>query len=114
MYQLLPYSWLVDWFSNVGEVISNYTSITNDNMAAKYAYIMRETKTVVKCHIDFTARYSEGQKTTKTSHTAKSTTTILTKCRAAASPYGFEVGWADFNQFQLSILAALGIARQRF
>lgn len=112
VYELTPWSWLADWFGNVGSIVSNYTSITYDNMAAKYAYVMRHTKTTDTCYATIRGRFSEwGKPTTYETNRISSVITAETKCRAAASPYGFNLEMADFSDYQLSILTALGISK---
>lgn len=111
-YELMPWSWLIDWFGNVGDVISNYTSINYDNMASRYAYVMRHTKTTEICKATVKAAYSEwGKPTDYSIHRLSTVVDAETKCRAAASPFGFNLEMADFSNYQLSILTALGISR---
>lgn len=111
VYELTPFSWLVDWFSNVGDVISNYSSATSDNMVAKYAYIMRSTETVVTCTCNCKGTLNEYGKSPIYSYgNPRSICTTITKARAAASPYGFNLDIADFSNWQISILAALGMS----
>lgn len=112
VYELTPWSWLVDWFSNTGDVISNYTKVTQENMAAKYAYVMRYTRSQIDCEASYVSRFTEYMKPTLY-QTNKSTSRMVseTKCRSAASPFGFDLKLADFSNYQLSILAALGISR---
>jgi hypothetical protein len=116
VWELLPYSWLVDWFANVGDVISNYTSINEDNMVARQAYVMRHKSTEYR--LIYTGRFQittyVPYQTTFTYHDVISYYKTETKTRVEASPYGFDLSWADFNSFQVSILAALGVSKSRF
>lgn len=112
-WELLPWSWLADWFSNVGSVISNYDSITFDHMAAKYAYVMLQRTTTINCEAHVTGRLILDRKEVRTSKTAKTTIEYGTKARSEASPFGFGLELGTFSSFQISILAALGISRLR-
>lgn len=115
VYQLIPFSWLVDWFSNLGSVVSNLQSSIDDHLVAKYAYVMRSkehtTETVVGQDL-----YQRVQETPTSSFTVtyrpiqcRSTVTTVTKARAVADPFGFSVTLPDFTAWQQSILLALGL-----
>lgn len=115
VYELVPWSWLADWFGNFGDVVSNYTSITTENMVAKYAYVMRHKHTTVTCSASITGRFTEWLKPpTYTTQYVQSEVSTETKTRAVANPFGFDAHLADFTSYQLSILGALGLSRQRF
>lgn len=113
VYELLPWSWLVDWFSNLGHIVNNYNAQLDENLVAKYAYVMRETEVVTTRKGTGVARY----RTTRIPAVYNSeafecsvTTTSRTKSRVAASPFGFHLSLPDFSVWQLSILAALGLS----
>lgn len=113
-YELVPWSWLADWFGNFGDVVSNYTSITTENMAAKYAYVMRTKLSSITCSASIKGRFTEWLKPpTYTTEYVQSVITTETKTRAVANPFGFDVHLADFTAYQSSILGALGLSRQR-
>lgn len=102
VWELMPWSWLIDWFSNTGNIIQNITNST-DNLVAKYAYLMehRVRSYVMECHADLL----NGPLNLSWDFTRES------KTRVAASPYGFDLSWDNFSLRQASILAALGISR---
>lgn len=103
LWELLPWSWLVDWFTNIGDLVSNYsdTSLFN-NLAAKYAYLMSRKRVSVRC--ESTAAYSPPSK-------AIWYLSLERKTRKEASPFGFDLSWGDLTSRQWSILGALGISR---
>lgn len=113
-YEIIPWSWLADWFGNVGDVVSNYTSITDENMCAKYAYIMRHTRNVTRCIAGITGRMFENNKTTYQTDYASSEFISERKTRCSADPFGFDSHMADFSAYQTSILGALGVSRQKW
>jgi len=105
LWELTPWSWLVDWCSNVGDVISNIASTSLDRLVAKYAYVMGTTTQVVT---------SLGMSSYSTKAIAESWTAALQrKSRVEASPFGFGLTGSDFTSRQWSILAALGLTRLR-
>lgn len=40
-WELIPFTWLQDWFVNIGDVMANMSNSMYDNLVAKYAYVMR-------------------------------------------------------------------------
>lgn len=115
-WELLPWSWLVDWFTNAGDVFSNMSSNAVDNTVAKYAYVMRTRQSETLTVINTTWG---GRSGTPATYPAGSGTAILrtsttTKSRVTASPYGFGVTWDGLSAYQASILGALGVSRRRF
>lgn len=112
VWELTPFSWLADWSSNIGSVISNFSAMSYDHLAAKYAYCMLHTTTVDKYHASFDWSnniFDQGLSQGSGSCSAK--ITMDSKARAVASPFGFNFEMEDLNSFQISILGALGIAR---
>lgn len=106
-YAVAPWSWLIDWFVNLGDVISNLTSLSYDGLAMPYGYIM-EHVTVTDVHQLTGIEYAYG---TQGPQPRVICYVTETKQRLAASPYGFGVTWDSFSPSQLAILAALGISR---
>jgi len=105
VWELTPWSWLVDWFSNAGDVISNITSPNYDGLVAQYAYVMgkiEDVYTISSCHNLGTSPINAS-----ITYSAKS------ESREAASPFGFGLSGPDLTPRQNSILAALGISRLR-
>jgi hypothetical protein len=107
MWNLTPWSWAVDWFSNAGDVLANISSIQQDSLVLRYAYIMEHS--VVKHTYTFAGPtgYVGSAFPPAVSLVAE------TKLRKRATPYGFGLNWADFSARQLSILAALGLSKGR-
>lgn len=106
-WEITPYSWLVDWFTNAGSVIHNLNAFVSNGLIMKYGYLMQETVTRydyswVGSIRDFAGVY----------HTYNLSAQQIRRqrVRIQATPYGFGLDWNGFSPFQLSILAALGIA----
>lgn len=103
VWELTPWSWLIDWFSNAGDVIQNIDTGWANELAAKYAYVMcTETQSVV----------------THSSHnlacgsiSGSCTHFVRAKTRTGANPFGFGLTWDNLSPRQLSILGALGVSR---
>jgi hypothetical protein len=103
LWEIIPWSWLIDWCSNVGDVIDNLSARALDNLAAKYAYVMGTKKQEVT--LTSVADFYNGPQTETWSGT------FTRKLRQEASPFGFDLSSDMFSARQWSILAALGISR---
>ena len=106
LWELTPWSWLIDWCSDAGDAIANMSSIMFDNLTAKYAYVMAHTRQ--------TAKYRGWQFCHPVgSITGEWSATLDRKVRVGASPFGFGLTSNSFTGRQWSILAALGLTRMR-
>jgi len=98
IWNLTPWSWAVDWFSNAGDVIHNISALGHDGLAMQYGYIMHESKstTVVTNHALGCSKVTEDK-----------------YCqRQNATPYGFGLNLStDLSGTQKAIIAALGLSR---
>lgn len=113
VYQLIPWSWLFDWFSNTGEIMYNLNQSISNNLVAKYAYLMHEAIFQVERTALWKFKYTEkidGVGDTKYTYGAgSSATTVTCKNRIAANPFGFSLSVPSFTPWQISILLALGM-----
>jgi hypothetical protein len=107
IWNLTPWSWAVDWFANVGDVISNLQDSANRGLVMRYGYLMEHT--IVK------DTYAPIQKRVFLSPVEIDSTISFvteTKKRIRANPFGFGVSWSGLSPYQLSIAAALGITKK--
>jgi len=104
LWELSPWSWAVDWFSNTGDVISNLSDWALYGLVMQYGYIMEHT--IVSDTYTTTPTGIKGVKSS-----TPLTFVTETKTRKRANPFGFGVAWNGLNPIQLGILAALGITR---
>lgn len=105
MWSLMPWSWLVDWQTNIGDVISNVSLFANDGLVMHYGYVMQHRSATRDSWIRGTFKSGIGAKNLSDSLTRDS------KVRVRASPWGFGVDPINFTSRQIAILAALGISR---
>jgi hypothetical protein len=107
LWDMTPWTWLLDWFANIGDILSNISAISQDNLAMRYGYLMQEaTRKLVHTHYGVTTPYGSIPPTF-------SGTAIYTgKTRMGASPYGFGLKWTELSPRQLAILTAIGITRR--
>jgi len=108
LWNLAPWSWAVDWFGNVGDVLSNWTDWAIDNQVLAYGYMMEHSiRSYNYIFSGPTGWYPLDQRPTDV------TTFCETKIRRQATPYGFGVSWDDLSPRQLAIAASLGITRSK-
>ncbi len=108
LWQLAPWSWLVDWCFDIQTTLSAQEIIADDSLVINYGYVMR--------HVEMRAT----QQTTLTpledyrvpANVVTSSTLFSRKERLRGNPYGFATkASSGFSLKQLSILAALGVSR---
>jgi hypothetical protein len=114
LWDLTPWSWLVDWFTTMGDSISNartYAPI-NGKYTADFAYLT--TKRVRSVQGMITRPYAAVPSHWKLRLTKPSSGAIsTTKWRDRATPFGFGTQLASLSGSQFAILTALGLARTR-
>jgi len=108
VWNLAPWSWAADWFSNAGDVIHNISALQHDNLVMRSGYIMEETSV---SNVSNWQGYLNlvGSPNTFTNLVESFGTT--TKVRYCATPYGFSLTGLVMNPRQIAITAALGLSR---
>lgn len=96
-----PWSWLVDWFSDVGDVVQNVSDLGLNGLVMQYGYAM--------CHSGTTRTYLGTH--SQTGASSSLTYTHESKMRIAANPYGFGLTDKSLSKTQLAILGALGLTQ---
>jgi hypothetical protein len=106
VYAAMPWSWLIDWFTNAGDIISNLDAGVSDRMIMDYAYVMGAQRNFLR------ATCTGAFKATPDGGDAVATAVLeqgwVTKRRISATPFGFGVTEDSLTPGQLSILGALG------
>jgi len=101
----LPWSWLIDWFANVGDIVQNSTQINQYGGVMQYGYLMCES-TYNRVYTVNNLNFNGGYKT-------ELSTSLMTKRkqRLRATPFGFGLNPGTFSDQQWAILGALGISK---
>ena len=107
VWELTPWSWAIDWFSNTGDVISNASSLGLAGLVMKYGYMMEETSVTTTYSMPSTG--ITGVKGAPPDCMWRK----VTKRRREANPFGFGLTWEGLSPTQLAITAALGITHLR-
>lgn len=105
VWNLAPWSWAVDWFTNTGDVIHNISRLGKDGLAMRYGYMM---------YNHYSARTISGRgvpdkPTAGCSSYYKIENEI--KQRLPATPYGFGLTYNGLSNTQKGVIAALGLTR---
>jgi len=103
VWELTPWSWLIDWFSSTGDAIANMDNLWAENLVAKQAYIMGTTEN------SFQVESRHDLKPTPIHATWNSG--VIRKSRMPASPFGFGLTSGDLTGRQTAILGALGVSK---
>jgi hypothetical protein len=104
IYRATPWTWAVDWVTNMGDHVDQLTDTLVDSIACKYCYVM-QTQIKTRKFIATLPLISDTLVLTFTQ-------TLESKMRdEASSPYGFSLSWADLTPTQIAIAGALGISR---
>jgi len=121
LWEVMPWSWLIDWFSNVGDVVANVSTNAVDNLTFLYSFIMRETKVehvgisitsiapkdqvynILTGDIDHCPGYNHEFRSVEVTH--------IKRRLGGGNPFGLGVQLPSLSGRQLAILAALGISR---
>lgn len=105
LWNLAPWSWAVDWFTNVGDVIHNMVAFSQDGLVMRYGYLM-ETAIHEETYTMTGIKSQQGNIPDSLTETFRT----ISKTRIKASPWGFGFNGGISNR-QLAIVAALGISR---
>lgn len=109
VYQAMPWSWLIDYFTDLGQFLKAVSPGVADNLVCDHAYIMATRRSVER---------STGTEFVTTSKSGEHFRAVQGWCereftwkaRYLASPFGF--GFKDnLNPKQVAILGALGLSR---
>jgi hypothetical protein len=105
VWNLAPWSWLIDWVAEVGPLMINVSAFSQDGLVLRYGYVMEENFRRVT-RINQRANVPRG---TDLPREVRETFTGKRLMRRKATPYGFGLDFGGFSARQWSILGALGI-----
>lgn len=106
VWNLTPWSWLADYFGNLGDVMSNLSANAADDLVMEYGYVMG-TKTSTNTYEIRGGLYRPDR--TKGSFTARAERSVTIKQRVVGYPYSFGASPGSLSQRQVAILGALGL-----
>jgi hypothetical protein len=106
VWELTPWSWAIDWFTNTGDIMKNVHGFLTDGLVMPYAYIMEESSIEREYTLTGVAyRSYPGMQSFRQSFKE----TI--KQRHTATPFGFGFDLSTLNSRQVAIATALGLSK---
>jgi len=127
-WELIPFTWLQDWFINIGDVMANMSNSMYDNLVAKYAYVMSHrsfmnvydqsinmASTLPYPHCEGTRWINSGVTMIEKTLKVRAVVTAECKEREYASQWAFGGGGVldeSLSPRQTAILYALGLSRR--
>jgi hypothetical protein len=116
LWELMPWSWLIDWTANVGAVIGNFSASVLDNLTSAYSYIMLRKMETTTASATYDISLMTNPMVGYEKHSGSSSVTMVkeSKTRVVANPYGFDSDFASLNAKQVAILTALGLTKVKF
>lgn len=111
-WNLIPWTWLLDWFTNFGHIMNNLSYIGQDGSYMVYGYIMSEWKNTVENTFELPQIKTSYPGDPQTFVNCSVTGRVESKyCqRAWAYPFGFSATFPSLSTKQVAILGALGVA----
>lgn len=107
LWELTPWSWLADWYTDLGSIIANASALQSDGLVMRYGYVMQTSVTdVVHRHTDIAPAVGGW-----TPGAVVNTFRTTRKERIRATPYGFGLKPESFTVRQWAILGALGMTK---
>lgn len=113
IWDLTPWSWLIDWFTNIGTVVENLGNIHMSNLILNYAYATFQQTAEIRSLANRPTVVSSGTGFRAWEGSMFREHLVTQKVRLKASPYGFATALGSLNASQWAILVALGLARAR-
>jgi hypothetical protein len=123
LWDAMPWTWLGDWFTDVGEILDAISPTAVENLVQRYGYTMYHYQTMVeaKSHVSHAHFDNEvffpglgyfGAKYPAVNRDFSTTYVKEMKVRAGGfNPFGPSVSLDSLSAGQTAILAALGLSK---
>jgi hypothetical protein len=116
MWELTPWSWLVDWATNIGTSLVNAHTLSpiSGRHSVDYAYFTTQLTESFEEHVlSVNPPHWSWTYARHVVRRPQSTFTTVSRTRTRATPFGFGTQLGSISAQQFAILAALGLARYR-
>jgi len=115
LWELAPWTWALDWFGNIGDVIANISLLGPDATAMEWGYMMSSRvktthRTQPTTGVTLWAPIEGHPDASGKTVDFRVVETVSSKLRIQASPYSFAVAPAALTVKQSAILVALGLS----
>ncbi len=113
LWQLSPWSWLVDYFTDIGGALEAAEAATSNRILSTYAYAMEEIRQVKSLSLS-RVRGESGSWVYSGPSRVHSQWDTTSYRRIRANPFGFTVNpTVNLNGGQIAILGALGLTKSK-
>lgn len=113
IWNAVPWTWLLDWAGNIGDVYSNVSESAADSTVIRSGWVMRHKYLHANCSL-WTGTKSGTFSTRKEAGSnagSESTLWHETKSRVRADPYGVRILQPDLSARQAAVLGSLGLMK---
>lgn len=117
LWEVLPWSWMIDWFTNMGDVVSNMSTNAVNNLVTEYSYIMKQetVSKIATADTQWVFRKIPPDSWDGGGFHTESRDITITKFRGGGgNPFGLDVSFSGLSPYQQGVVAALGISRSKF
>jgi len=104
-WELIPWSWLVDWFVCIQDALAVSSMFQTDGLVLKYGYLMRHQVLTNTYTVSGAPLYGVAP------GAVHQIFKVIQKERVKATPYGFGINLSGLSSTQWAILAALGLTK---
>lgn len=109
IYNAVPWTWLGDWFFNLGNALENAEPGVADRLAADYYYVMRYHGTTRDTTT--TGYFYQPKTNAPVTYMGYAHEKSVRKTRVRGDPFGLGTTQESLSGTQLAILGALGLSR---
>ncbi|DAD52194.1 maturation protein, partial [ssRNA phage Gerhypos.2_40] len=109
VYKAIKWTWLIDWVSNTGKIVNQFSDGLVDNMAATYLFFCHTQE--LTYHFRQIMPFNAASGGTKIFEWTRRI--YVNQRKEADSPLGFGLTWENLGPKQLALLAALGLSRSK-
>ena len=106
LWELTPWSWLIDWFIDVQSVLQTFSLRSNDSLVALYQALMRTT-VITETYELSGIEFLDGPNASSIG----ASRTVVRKERVMGTPFGFGIDPSGITPSKLAILVALAISK---
>jgi hypothetical protein len=110
IYKAIPWSWLLDWATNTGSILSNLEPSVAERLVSNYAYTMRSIESENTHAVSGNISGFGGHPVPVSASTSIAR---IWKERIYCYPFGFRLKTEDLSPFQLSILGSIAASKGR-
>lgn len=111
VYNLEPWTWALDWFTNTGDVMKNISSLGHDGLVLEWGYIMDQAKATYTITGKTANLGTRWPASARGPYTCSVTTESKRLKRRVSTPFGFGFNMSTLSVRQDAVLVALGLSK---